>query len=255
MNKKEKRQADLVKIIETHGMLPMKEMASLLQVSPMTIYRDLNDLKYRPESVPSANPSDEDSSKASSSYDLLQAIQRSNEQKDKIGKFAAGLLNENDIIILDTGSTVDRMLPYIPENKNISIVCFNANVLAELRHKQGIHIFFAGGIYHPETELCESPEGIMFLKRLRANKLFLSAAGVHEHLGITCAKEYETATKKAIIESASTRILLVDSEKFDRVCSSHFCDLDIVDRVITDSKIPLHWQKLLEESGIPVDIT
>lgn len=255
MSKKEKRQAELVKIIETHGMLPMKDLASLLQVSPMTVYRDLNELKFKSDIASSPNDSLDDNDTASSSYNLLQAIQESNEQKEKIGKFAAGLLNENDIIILDTGSTVDRMLPYIPENKNISIVCFNANVLAELRHKQGIRIFFAGGIYHPETELCESPEGIMFLKRLRANKLFLSAAGVHEQLGITCAKEYETATKKAIIESASMRILLADSGKFGRVCSSYFCDLNIVHRVVTDNKISPQWKQILEDYGIELDIT
>ncbi|EOS37671.1 DeoR/GlpR transcriptional regulator [Lachnospiraceae bacterium] len=253
MNKKERRQAELVKIIETHGMLSMKDMASLLQVSPMTVYRDLNELKYKPDMTASPDSPGEDD-ETNSSYNLIQAIQESNEQKERIGKFAASLIHENDIIILDTGSTVDRMLPYIPENKNISIVCFNANVLAELRHKQGIHIFFAGGIYHPETELCESPEGIMFLKRLRANKLFLSAAGVHEQLGITCAKEYETATKKAIIESASTRILLADSGKFGRVCSSYFCDLDIVHRVVTDNKISDPWKQLLEEDGIQLDI-
>ena len=114
MNKKERRQAELVKIIETHGMLSMKDMASLLQVSPMTVYRDLNELKYKPDMTTSPDSPGEDD-ETNSSYNLIQAIQESNEQKERIGKFAASLIHENDIIILDTGSTVDRMLPYIPE--------------------------------------------------------------------------------------------------------------------------------------------
>ncbi|GAI28392.1 unnamed protein product [marine sediment metagenome] len=45
----------------------------------------------------------------------------------------------------------------------------------------------------------ESPEGIEVIKRIRANKAFISAAGVSEKLGVTCATDYEKETKKAVI--------------------------------------------------------
>ncbi len=250
MNKKERRQADLIKIIETYGNLPTKEIASMLHVSQMTIYRDLKELSSKSGIALSPAENSKNDTSAPPPYNLLQAIHESNDQKERIGKFASTLIKHDDIIILDTGSTIDRMLSYIPENKNISVVCFNANVLCKLRHKQGIKIFFAGGIYHPNTELCESAEGIMFLSRLRANKVFLSAAGVHETLGVTCANEYEIATKKAILESASEHILLADSQKFGQVRSSYFCDLDDVHHVITDQKLSPKWQQTLKSLRI-----
>ncbi|MDR1549362.1 MAG: DeoR/GlpR family DNA-binding transcription regulator [Hungatella sp.] len=251
MNKKKKRQAALLKIIGEQGMVPVKIMASMLQVSQMTIHRDLVELKDKPAELEENKEHREDSD-GGTSYNLFQAIQNANEQKEKIGKFAAGMLNEGDVVILDTGSTTNRMLPHIPTDKNISVVCFNANVLLELRHKPGIRIFFAGGIYHPNTEMCESPEGIGFLRRLRANKVFLSAAGVHETLGVTCANEYEIATKNTIIQSASEHILLVDSGKFGRVHSSHFCDMDVIHSVVTDQNISKEWRSILKAAGIAV---
>lgn len=255
MNKKERRQADIIKIVRTYGNLPAKKIASMLQVSQMTIYRDLKELGTRDEVAMAPARQEENSlDDTVPAYDLLRAIHESNDQKERIGKFAATLINQNDIVILDTGSTVDRMLRYIPENKNISVVCYNANVLAALRHKQGIKILFAGGIYHPNTELCESEEGIMFLNRHRANKVFLSAAGVHETLGVTCANEYEIATKKAILKSAPEHILLADSGKFGQVRSSYFCDLDSIHTVITDQKLSPEWRQILKDAEIPLHI-
>lgn len=247
LGKKDQRQAELLDIIRKQGMIPIKKMASQMRVSEMTIYRDLNDLKYHTKES-DFHDNHEDPPPP---YNLLQAIQKANEQKERIGKFAAGLLSENDVIILDTGSTTNCMLNHFPENKNISVVCFNANVLLELRHKPGIQIFFAGGVFHPNTEMCESPEGISFLRRLRANKVFLSAAGIHENLGVTCANEYEIATKKVILESASEHILLADSTKFGQVRSSYFCDLDAIHSIVTDSNLSGQWQETLSVLNIP----
>lgn len=251
MNKKTKRQCEVLNIIKSQGMVPVKNIAAILQVSEMTIRRDLEELKYQlSENRPGGGdtpPADEEEG-----YNLFQAIQKSNEQKERIGKLASSLLNNGDVIILDTGSTTDRMLPYIPSDKNLTVVCFNANVLFALRHKPGIRIYFAGGTYHQNTEMFESPEGIQFIRRLRANKVFLSAAGIHETLGITCANEYEIVTKNAIIESSSERILLADSSKFNQVCSFYFCDLDVITSVVTDSDIPGPWKKRINDRDIPL---
>ena len=52
----------------------------------------------------------------------------------------------------------------------------------------------------------ESPEANNLIKSHRATKLFLSASGVHEKLGITCAHNYEVLTKRAVISSSLTKI-------------------------------------------------
>ena len=250
MNKKELRQAELLKLIDMHGNLSAKDIAHILHVSQMTIYRDLSELRQdgrlSAELTKAISHQDDDPS----SYYLLRAIHESNDQKEKIGQFAASLIDQDDAIILDIGSTIDKMLPYIPEHKNISIICFTANILAKLRHKKGIKILFAGGTYHANTELCESPEGLSFLSRLRANKVFVSAAGIHEDLGLTCVNDYETATKQTNLKSAPEHILVADSDKFGRVHSSYFCGLDEIHSIVTDRNLSSEWRNLLSEKEI-----
>ncbi len=85
---------------------------------------------------------------------------------------------------------------------------------------------------------------------MRANKAFVSAAGVDEKLGVTCANFHEVETKRAIIESSDIKFLLVDSTKFGKVTAAYFADLKEFDIVITDNGIPEKYLKILRDLGI-----
>ena len=245
MEKKDERHNRLIQIIRTEGMLPIRKLANILSVSEMTIRRDLAELGSH-----NGFESDADPKTDQAGYDLLVSLQKSYEQKSEIGKLAATLVKPDDFIIVDTGSTTARMLQYLPEDHNLSILCYNTNILMELRYKMGIKLLFCGGTYHRSTEMFESPESIQFIKRMRANKVFLSAAGVHRELGITCAYAYEVLTKKAIIQSSLECILLVDSSKFDQIKPSYFCDLSDINVIVTDKGLSVEWQKHIQDKGI-----
>ena len=90
--------------------------------------------------------------------------------------------------------------------------------------------------------------GVAFIHNIRANKVFISAAGVHEELGISCANSYEVATKRAILKSAR-HILVADSSKFGVVRSAYFCNLTDIDT--SDRHRPfVEWANLLRQLGI-----
>jgi DeoR family deoxyribose operon repressor len=115
-------------------------------------------------------------------------------------------------------------------------------------------LVFPGGYFHTNTLMFESPEGIEIIKRIRANKAFISAAGVSEKLGVTCATDYEKETKKAIIDSSDVKILLIDSTKFGKVKISHFADLTDFDIIITDIGIPKKFVEIIKSLGIKLYI-
>jgi len=248
MSSKRSRQNKLIEIIKSQGIQPVRELANILDVSEMTVRRDLEDIGSL--TVPKNNITSQDNG----NHNLLSVLEKFNEQKSAIGKMAASLISPNDVIIVDTGSTVFRMVQYLPTNYNLTVLCYNANVLFELRHRQDITILFCGGLYHPKTEMFESTEGIQYIKRLRANKVFLSAAGMHEDLGITCENMYEVITKQAVIQYSRERILMIDSSKFGQVKSSFFCEISEIDSVITDQMVPEHWRNLLRKKKINLNI-
>ncbi len=256
MNKKEQRINDLISLIKEQPVLSIKDLAEMLNVSEMTIRRDVaylkaNNILCHSHGVNFINSSN---SSATHSYDLTTELKKCNIEKDKIGQFASTLIEQGDIIIIDSGTTTGAMSKFIPENMNLTILCYNYYTLSQIYNKTGVSIIFPGGYFHRTDEMFESSDGLNLIKSCRANKLFIAASGIHQKLGMTCAHNYEVLTKRAVINSSQTKILLADSSKFDVVNTAYFAQLSEMDIVITDTGISKEWQERIDDLGIKLYI-
>jgi DeoR family deoxyribose operon repressor len=183
-------------------------------------------------------------------YELNHAKSTQDTEKKSIGAFAASYINNGDIVVIDTGSTTEMLAENIPDDLEATILCYNANILSSLRLKEKLTLIFSGGKYHPTTQMVESPQGVELIKSMRFTKAFISAAGIHAGLGVTCVFDYEVATKKAIMDSSVEKILLFDSSKFNQVKPAYFGDLTDFDVIITDNDISDEWRELISAHNI-----
>lgn len=254
MSKKEVRIANMEQILHKKGIVRVKEMAQLLDVSEMTIRRDVQLLEQtgRVKNLNGMLISAEDNSfgVVSQKYDLLVQAKAQDQEKRAIGKFAASRISAGDSVMLDIGSSIEQIAQQVSGDIKFDAMCLTLNTLLSLLDKPLVTTALAGGYYQAGTQIFLSDEGIRFIRSVRANKLFLSAAGIHENLGISCANPYEVSAKKALLQSARYHILVADSSKFGVVRSSYFCDLDVIDEIITDDRLPESWVKLIEDRGI-----
>ena len=241
MNKTEARRTTILAMLQRERAVGLVEIAQKLGVSYMTARRDLQALGekglasivngvavYNAEALPvGLRP-----------YTLAHAGTLMVEEKERIGKMAAGMIENNDTVIIDTGSTAEFIARHLPEDKNVTILCYTINTLVEVYKHPNCNIVFAGGYFHNNSLMFESPEGIALIKRNRATKAFLTASGVCPDLGVTCDNHYECPMKRAVIESSQQRILLFDSSKYGRVRIAHFAELNEFDTLVTDTGIP-----------------
>jgi len=245
--------------LSVEGFANIKVLSKRLEVSEMTIRRDLKELSK--ENIVTLIPGGailkrnttvekDDEEK----YLIQTAESLMLEEKIKISRKAASLVEPNDVIVIDTGSTTENLPKFIPENIPLTVICYTLNILFNVYENKNWKLVFPGGYFHNNTLMFESQEGIRIIKKIRANKAFISAAGVSEKLGVTCATDYEKETKKAVIESSDTKILLVDSSKFGKIKISHFADLTDFDIVITDSGISKECEEIIKNIGVKLYI-
>jgi DeoR family deoxyribose operon repressor len=241
--------------------MEVSEIAKHLGVSEMTIRRDLNELQEKKfverlhgRATLLVNQPVMNFSYEENSYNLGYASNEMNEEKIRIAKYAANLVKPGEIIILDGGSTADKVADYIPDDMELTVVCYTLNILTKLPKKEKVKILLAGGYYHPGVQVFESLEGIQFLKNIRAHKLFLSVSGVHPTLGMTCANNFEIMFKKTILESALTKILVADSTKFGSLQTAFFSSMDVLDIIITDSGLSEEWGEIIKSKRIELII-
>lgn len=254
MSKKLARITNMEQILQERGIVRIKEMADLLDVSEMTIRRDIRQM-VQEGSVKNLNgvlisPTETSFFTVSQKYDLLKKSMDQNREKEAIGALAASRIHAGDSIMLDAGSTVEQVARHAPDNVKFEAMCLTLNTLQCLLDKPLATIALAGGYYQPNTQMFISDDTIHFIRSIRANKLFLSAAGIHEDLGISCANPYEVTAKKTMLQSARHHILVADSRKFGVIRSSYFCNLEDIDEIITDECLPDKWVNLIESRNI-----
>lgn len=257
MKKKFERLNSLINILKENNGASVRELSAALNVSDMTIRRDLELLKQKNLVINNYGAffyNYTNNKEIDDAYALNSAAIENPSQKYLIGKCAAGYINDQDILIIDTGTTTEAFAREISNDINATILCYNRNILNLLYDKPNISLILAGGYYHPNTEMFESSEGLSLISHTRANKVFISAAGIHETLGVTCSNSYEIAAKQAIFKSGVEKILLADSSKFSIVKSSYFANLCDFDTIITDSGITDKWIQIIRELGITLHI-
>lgn len=258
MGKKSERLRELARLLEINNVLTINELSSLLDVSHMTVRRDLKTLEA--EHVVSLIHGGAALSpyytrmESPGEYELPSAKAAHIREKMRIGLKAAALPSSGDTIILDSGSTTECIAKSLHPGSDLKVICFALNVLMQIYRKGGMKIVFAGGQFHENTLMFECAESLDLIRRYRATYGFISASGIDARLGITCATAYETATKQASLGSCKTRVLIADSSKFGRVGPSHFAGFEDFDIVITDTGIPEEYRGLLKERGIELII-
>ncbi|MDK2897537.1 MAG: DeoR family transcriptional regulator, deoxyribose operon repressor [Candidatus Atribacteria bacterium] len=252
--KKTERINYIANILSLQGIVRIRELAQKLGVSEMTIRRDLDSLAQT--NVADLIPGGAVLKKTSSSnseeepYFFSAAGSQMIQEKIKICRKAISLVEAGDTIAIDTGSTTEQLPQFIPTSLPLTIICFTLNILFKVYGNENWEIIFTGGRFHRNSLMFESPEGVELIKKMRINKAFISAAGVDETLGVTCANQYEVETKRAAMKSSDTKILLADSSKFGKVKIAYFADLSDFDLVITDSGLDPYYQDVIRDVGL-----
>jgi DeoR family transcriptional regulator, fructose operon transcriptional repressor len=245
------RHTQLIGLLKKRGYCSVVEMSQLLNVSAMTIRRDLHMLQEKHiVEITYGGASFIASKRIEPDFDI-----RTHEhlpEKQAIGKMAADLfIEEGDVIGIDSGSTtleIVRNLPNVP----LTIVTHSlaaANFVAW--NKQYSLIVLGGVLQHEANCLC-GPQAIAALQTLNINKLFLSASGLLLLDGLSCNNFADAEVKQALINSSRKTILCMDSSKIGRAYLARFAPLNIIDVLITDKSISDESREAIEQQEIEI---
>lgn len=245
------RHAQLIELLKKRGYCSVVEMSQLLNVSQMTIRRDLHILHEKQiVEVTYGGARFIASKRSEPDFDI-----RTHEhlaEKQAIGKLAAKLfIEERDVIGIDSGSTtleIVRNLPNIP----LTIVTHSlaaANVVAQNRRYA---LIMLGGVLQHEANCLCGPQAIAALHTLYINKLFLSTSGLLPSDGLSCNNLPDAEVKQALISSARQTILCMDSSKVGRAYLARFATLNAIDTLITDNGISDESREAIEQQQVQI---
>lgn len=175
---------------------------------------------------------------------------RNVEAKKKVAQIAASLVQDGDVIYIDSGTTTMHMIPYLAKRRYLTIVTASVHVINAASSYPGLNIIATGGTLYMPSNAFVGPSVLAALQNYNLSKVFLASTGISIAHGATNASPLECEIKRSLAQKNAARFLLVDSSKFDQASLMTYCDLKDLDAVITDKEPPKEYVDYFEKNNV-----
>lgn len=185
---------------------------------------------------------------------------RFREEKAAIGRCAASLLSDNDIIALDHGASADELAEAIYGVKNLTVFTDSLNIAQTLSRKLKDgdftgRILLPAGVVTPQSGLIGGTKALADIRRYRFDKLFFSVTGVTPE-GCMDWNPEDMELTALLMERSAECYCLSESEKFGKESICRLCDFHAINRMITDDRrpVPEDIAAAIKEAGMPLTV-
>jgi DeoR/GlpR family transcriptional regulator of sugar metabolism len=245
----EQRREKIIELLRENGSCRVQELKDIFRVSEPTIRQDL-DVMERAGLIVRQHGGAFISNYSTFASDIQLERHINMERKSLIGARAAEFVNSGDSIILDSGTTVTEMIRYLLNKKNLNVITPAINITLALGKEPTNTIIMPGGEFKAPTLSLTGEKSVFIFKDLYVEKLFLAAGGFSLAAGLTYPSLTDLNLKRAMINSAKTVYLLVDSSKLEKILFASLGCLDEIDFLITDAGVTRDYIERLTDINI-----
>lgn len=248
-----KRIDDIKDYIYRNKTVTLDKICEIFEISKSTIRRDLQEIL-----------SDSNLKKIyggitlQSKKELISFTERNienMESKINIAHKAASLVNENDVIFIDSGTTTFHMIDSLINIKNLTIITNNIEVIYRAINHENINIISLSGTLNRKTLSFTGTSSAAILKNFNISKSFMATTGFSIYNGVTNSYTLESDIKRTAVERSNQVILLADRSKFNVVSLVTYCDLKKIDILVTNNNPPKDIYEYLKNNNIQIIIS
>jgi len=249
----EERRRAILEILKRDGRVLVQDLTRRFGTSQVTIRKDLEDLhahglihRTHGGALPASEGALDDPA-------LREKQSLHRKEKLLIAKEAARMVQEGQVVILDSGTTTTEIAKALREFRNLTIVTNAVNIATELSGT-AVEVILTGGTLRKNSFSLVGPIAEETLRRLNADLLFLGVDGFDVHYGLSTPNLLEAKVNRVMVEISKRTVAVCDSSKFGRRSLSLIVAPSALHGIITDRSIPRSDLQALKKSGIEVTI-
>ncbi|PHM46941.1 DeoR/GlpR family DNA-binding transcription regulator [Xenorhabdus miraniensis] len=252
MNPPERRDF-IYRYLHEYQTVSISTLVSLLSVSHMTVRRDIRVLEEEGKII-----------NITGGIQLNDALRQElpwNEKalihhrhKRAIGKYAASLVEDGQVVYLDAGTTTFEIAQVLAERFHLTIVTNDFSISHYLMNKPQLNLFHTGGQVDKRNYSCVGNSAAMLLRTLNIDIAFISTSSWDLEHGISTPYEEKVLVKQALLEIARRKILISDSSKYGKYGMFRVCPLSSLNDIVCDGQLPMLVQQQLQELNLKLHI-
>ncbi|GHU43644.1 DeoR family transcriptional regulator [Bacilli bacterium] len=239
------RMADIITIVSEKKKVEVNQLAQELNVSRVTIRKDLDKLEergilMRQHGFAVINNEDDINFRLSKNYDL----------KRKIALKAAESVKDGETIMIESGSTCTLLAAELAFNRNdVTIITNSCFVAQYIRKSDTVKVILLGGEYQKDSQVNVGPMVGEVAKNFYVDKFFIGVDGFDDKHGFTCNDFARRDTCRMLVQSAKELVILTDSSKFETQGTVSEFRLEEVDSIYTDNGLSPKSKNYLKKYG------
>lgn len=236
----------IVKIVSERRKIEVNELSELLDVSKVTIRKDLDQLEtkgilHREHGYAVLNSEDDLNYRLAINYDI----------KKRIAKEAAKEISDNDVVLIESGSTCALLAEELANNRENVTIITNSNFIAShIRRSEAVNIVLLGGEYQKRSQVSTGILTEKAVSHFYCDKMFVGIDGVDKERGFTSLDLRRAETARAMAAQADELIILTDATKFKNKGLVGFFPFSEVTKIYTDKSIQSDMRKFLKQEEI-----
>ena len=249
------RRERIVALLREQGSVQIPTLAECFRVSTQTLRKDLNFLDDKGICTRSSGGAilrRGSPSPTEQAIDVKRTLFA--DEKLRIGRAAARLINDEESVLLDSGTTALQVARHIGQEASLVVVTNDVGIMNELVTRENVQLVFLGGTLRRKNLSFYGTQTERALQDLHVDKLFLAADGVDIEKGLTTHFEPEALLNRMMCQAASEIIVVADSSKFDRICLHKILEPQRIAKLVTDTGIPDPAREALTRIGVEVII-
>jgi DeoR family transcriptional regulator, aga operon transcriptional repressor len=249
----EERRRAILEIVNRESRVLVLDLAKRFETSQVTIRKDLEALhahglihRTHGGALPAREGALEDPT-------LREKEKLHHQEKLRIAEAAAAMVQEGQVLILDSGTTTTEIARALRNFRNLTIVTNAVNIAAELSGTP-VEVILTGGTLRKNSFSLVGPIAEETLHRLHADVLFLGVDGFDVQYGLSTPNLLEAKVNRVMVEVAKRKVAVCDSSKFGRRSLSLIAPPAALDAVITDRAVPKSDLRALKKAGVEVTL-
>src|SRR5512142_219978 len=181
-----------------------------------------------------------------------QRAQTNPEEKRTIGALAASLVEKDDIVFINSGTTTTQVIRQTRADPSISLFTNNLSGALEVG-EPGFQYYLVGGEFQPRSNSLAGRFAMENLGQVYATKCILGVDGISARHGCTVPSNAEAEVMRQMIKHTKGEIIIVaDHSKWGVVSNFQIAAIEEIHKVVTDAEFDRSAIEVLEARGVQV---
>lgn len=238
---KSERQSAILKILRQKQYATVEQLSKDLFTSISSVRRDLIEMERENLVIRSYGSVELVKSNSRTEPYSLRAQHRI-EEKRCIARKAAALVKDKDIVFLDQSNTSLFLAQELVQDKKITIITNNLDILGSVYSQNNITIYSSSGLVATGHRCLIGNDAEATFNRIHADFAFFSVKALSSDGVLYDSNLPQVLVREAMILNAQKKVLLCDSEKYDTFAGYRQCSLDEIDYMVSETEPTDRWR-------------